>query len=321
LEPENQDFAVTPIPVIVRRDFGWQIRRIELNRQFVRRRDVLFHVDFVLRICTAMVTHQDRLNFALQMASDASALILRYYQTGDLAVESKADESPVTIADRGAEQLMRRMLGERFPEDGVLGEEFDDLPSRNGYRWILDPIDGTKAFIHGVPLFGTLIGVEHQGRMVAGVCAFPALQEVVYAAEGGGCWWKIGGQEPRRTFASTQSDLSKARLMVTEPSAWKKCGRSVVLNQLMDQIRLARGWGDCYGHALVATGRAEIAADPMMSAWDIAALIPILRESGGYCVDWKGQETITGGDGVSVVPALREQVLAILSTAPALPKK
>lgn len=260
---------------------------------------------------------QNRLEFALEMARRAADLILRYYQTRDFTIESKADDSPVTIADRGAEELMRRLIQEKFPGDGVLGEEFDDLPSSSGYRWILDPIDGTKAFIHGVPLFGTLIGVEYEQRMVAGVCGFPALNEVVYAAEGGGCWWKTGDAEPRRTHVSGQSDLSRSRLMFTEPTAWKSCGRHDVMTQLMERVKIGRGWGDCYGHIMVATGRAEIAVDPMMSAWDIAALIPILRESGGYCVDWKGNENIEGGDGVSVNAALRDAVLAILREAPA----
>lgn len=263
---------------------------------------------------------QQRLEFAREMNTAAARLILSFYQTGDLTVESKSDDSPVTIADRGAEQLMRQMLAERFPSDGILGEEFDDVVSGNGFRWILDPIDGTKAFIHGIPLFGTLIGVEYQGRMVAGVCGLPALKEVVYAAEGGGCWWQIGDTVPRRVSVTAQQDLSRSRLMVTEPSAWKGCGRSEVLNGLMDQVRLARGWGDCCGHILVATGRAEIAADPMMSAWDIAALIPILREAGGYCLDWRGNESVVGGDGVSVNAALKDQVIAILKAAPPLPR-
>lgn len=268
-----------------------------------------------------MPRYSDRLQFALHMASHASELILQHYQVDGLLVESKSDESPVTVADKGAEQLMRQMLADQFPEDGVLGEEFSDVPSRNGFRWILDPIDGTKAFIHGVPLFGTLIGVEHEGRMVAGVCRFPALQEVVYAAEGEGCWWQIGQQPARKTAVSKVTSIGSARLMFTEPTHWRTTGRFDSIVRVMDQVKIARGWGDCYGHAMVATGRAELAIDPLMSPWDIAALIPILREAGGCCTDWKGAETISGGDGVSFVPALRESVISILSTAPALKKQ
>lgn len=262
---------------------------------------------------------QTRLDFALNVAIRASDLILSHYQVDGLLVESKSDESPVTVADRGAELQMRELLQKRFPEDGILGEEFESVPARNGFRWILDPIDGTKAFIHGVPLFGTLIGLESEGRMVAGVCRFPALGEVVYASEGQGCWWQIGSSAPRRTFVSQVTMMSHARMMFTEPNHWRSTGRFDTIVRVMDQVRIARGWGDCYGHAMVATGRAEIAIDPLMSAWDIAALIPILREAGGSCTDWTGKETVTGGDGVSVVPALKEQVISILRTAPPLP--
>jgi myo-inositol-1(or 4)-monophosphatase len=268
-----------------------------------------------------MAQYTARLQFALEIASKASDLILTHYQVNGLLVESKSDESPVTIADRGAEQLMRELLAARFPQDGILGEEFDDVPSQNQYRWILDPIDGTKAFIHGVPLFGTLIGIEHQGRMVAGVCRFPALNEVVYASEGEGCWWQIGTQTPQRTTVTNVSSLSQARMMFTEPNHWRSTGRFDTIVRLMDQIRIARGWGDCFGHVMVATGRAEISVDPLMSPWDIAALIPILREAGGCCTDWQGRETISGGDGVSVIPSLKAQVIDILKTAPALPAK
>jgi histidinol-phosphatase len=268
-----------------------------------------------------MTEYSDRLQFALEMASEASRLILSHYQVNGLLVESKSDESPVTVADRGAEQLMREMLAERYPQDGVLGEEFDDVPGLNGYRWILDPIDGTKAFIHGVPLFGTLIGIEFDGRMVAGVCRFPALDEVVYASEGEGCWWKIGSNAAERTVVSSVSSLSSSRMIFTEPTHWRTTGRFDVIVRLMDQVKIARGWGDCYGHAMVATGRAELAVDPVMSPWDIAALIPILREAGGCCTDWKGAETISGGDGVSFTPALRDAIIGVLSTAPALLQK
>lgn len=266
----------------------------------------------------AMSEVSSRLRFALRMASAASDLILEYYQVDGLLVESKSDDSPVTVADRGAEKLIRKMLSESFPHDGILGEEFDSVLSQNGYRWIIDPIDGTKPFIHGVPLFGTLIGIELDSRMVAGVCRFPALNEVVYAAEGQGCWWQIRNQAPRQTFVSGITSISEARMMFTEPTHWRTTGRFDSIVAVMNQVKVARGWGDCYGHAMVATGRAEMAIDPLMSPWDIAALIPILREAGGTCSDWKGVETVTGGDGVSVVPAMKDAVLSILKNAPAL---
>ena len=137
-----------------------------------------------------------RLEFALETARQASELILGYYQSATLAVEAKRDSSPVTAADRGAEELIRKQIQSEFAGDGVLGEELGELPSQNGFRWILDPVDGTKSFIHGVPLFGTLIGLEWQDRVVLGVCRFPALAEVVYAAKGTGAWWQTGTRCP-----------------------------------------------------------------------------------------------------------------------------
>ena len=263
-----------------------------------------------------MSKHSSRLTFALRSSADAGQVILRYYQSQDLGVQSKADDSPVTEADRGAELLIREQLAQHFPDDGILGEEFDDVPSSSGYRWILDPIDGTKPFIHGVPLFGTLIGVEFEGRMVAGVCRLPALNEVMYAEHGAGAWWQVGSQSPRRVSVSDVRTLSESRLMITEPTHTVRCGRQSVFDDLMKRVRLARGWGDCYGHMLVATGRAEVAVDPEMSAWDIAALIPILREAGGSCTDWKFQENVFGGDGVSCVPGILDEVRELLKDAP-----
>jgi len=267
-----------------------------------------------------MSEHRSRLDFALTVSQKAAETILTHYQSQTLGVESKADDSPVTVADKGAERLIRDALAESFPEDGILGEEFDDVPSQNGYRWVLDPIDGTKPFIYGVPLFGTLIGIEFEGRMVAGVCRLPALNEVMYAVEGQGAWWKIGDAEPTRARVSDATDLAQARLMFTEPTSDIRCGRGDVLPKLLNKVRIARGWGDCYGHMLVATGRADIAFDPQMSAWDIAALIPIVREAGGSCTDWKGEENILGGDGISVTPGLKDVVFELLKNAPPIQK-
>jgi len=263
-----------------------------------------------------MSQHTSRLEFALRSSSDAGQLIMQHYQSQELGVESKADDSPVTVADKGAEKLIREQLAKEFPDDGILGEEFGDVESSSGYRWILDPIDGTKPFIHGVPLFGTLIGIEYKGRMVAGVCRMPALQEVMYAEEGGGAWWQLGEQKPRAAQVSDATSLDQSRLMFTEPSHAVRCGRQGVFDELLPAVRLARGWGDCYGHMLVATGRAEIMLDPVMSAWDIAALIPIIREAGGSCTDWKFEENIFGGDGVSCVPGILSEVQALLKDAP-----
>ncbi len=253
-----------------------------------------------------------RLNFALSVAREASELILKYYQTADLAVERKGDASPVTEADRGAELLIRERLAASFPHDAILGEEFPDQPGTTGFRWILDPIDGTKSFIHGVPLFGTLIGVEYNMRCVIGVCRFPALNEVVYAARGSGAWWQIGNLEPRRARVAATTKLEESTFCTTNVTRWQKINRWTELETLLNSVHLARGWGDCFGHMMVATGRAELMIDPAMNPWDAAALLPIVEEAGGHFVDWSGKSTIYGGNGLSVVPGLKDKILGIL---------
>ncbi len=252
---------------------------------------------------------QSRLDFALSVALEASALILPYYRNPNLEVERKRDTSPVTQADKGAELLIRDRLATAFPDDAILGEEFPDKSGTSGFRWILDPIDGTKSFIHGVPLFGTLIGVEFESQCVIGVVRFPALDEVVYAARGGGAWWQIGNREPRRVHVSSVTSLSEATFCMTNPARWIAIGKWEALEGLLTSVQLARGWGDCYGHMLVATGRAEVMIDPAMNAWDAAALLPIAQEAGGHFLDWTGTPTIYGGNGLSVVPALKDEIL------------
>ncbi len=255
---------------------------------------------------------KDRLDLAINAARKAGALILDYYQSSGLKVDLKSDNSPVTTADRGAERLLRDAIAEDFPDDGVMGEELEEKPSSNGYRWILDPLDGTKSFIHGVPLFGTLIGLEYEDRVVLGVCRFPALDEVVYAVEGQGAWWQIGDQEARPAHVSAISNVSEALFCTTDVPDWDTINKRHVFDQMCRETALNRCWGDCYGHILVATGRAEVMIDPLLNAWDAAALLPILEEAGGHFVDWNGNSTIYSGNGLSVNAALKDSVLQIL---------
>lgn len=253
-----------------------------------------------------------RLDFGLSVAREASDLILRYYQTSDLAVDRKGDASPVTEADKGSELLIRERLAVAFPDDAILGEEFPDKAGTTGFRWIVDPIDGTKSFIHGVPLFGTLLGVEFDKRCVIGIVRFPALNEVIYAARGSGAWWQIGDGEPRRARVADTTTFDKSVFCTTNITRWYKIGRGEALETLLDSVQLARGWGDCFGHMLVATGRVHLMIDPSMNAWDAAALLPIVEEAGGAFIDWYGEPSIYNGNGLSVVPGLKDQVLKIL---------
>ena len=262
--------------------------------------------------------YESRLKFALNAAEQAQELILKYYQNSDLKIDSKSDSTPVTEADRGAELLIRELLAKDFPDDGILGEEFPETPGSNEFRWILDPIDGTKSFVHGVPLFGSLIGLEEidadgNRTCVVGVCRFPALNEVVYAAIGSGAWWQIGDREPVPAKCSTVSDLKDSCFCTTNVARWHENGLTKAYEKLHSSVNLTRGWGDCFGHILVATGRIEFMVDPVLSEWDAAALLPILQESGGHFIDRQGNATIYSKNGMSVNDAMKDQLLEIIS--------
>jgi histidinol phosphatase-like enzyme (inositol monophosphatase family) len=245
----------------------------------------------------------------LSVASDAAYLAGRRtmaYYNAEVAVENKADDTPVTRADREAEQVIRERVGRFFPGHSILGEEQGATTGADpDYKWVIDPIDGTKSFIHGVPLFGVLIGVEVRGRPSVGVVYLPALDEMVMAADGLGCTWN-----GRRARVSDVSRLEDATL--TTSSITASLARSDAYETLMHRVKLSRAWGDCYGYVLVATGRAEVMIDPKINPWDCAPLPPILREAGGQFTTWAGEETIWGPDGVATNGALHEQVIGVL---------
>lgn len=256
---------------------------------------------------------QQRLDFARDAAARAGVFIMSHYQSPELAVERKRDKSPVTAADRGAEELIRSLIAEQFPNDGVLGEEFGESNGSSEWRWILDPVDGTKSFIHGVPLFGTLIGLEFGDQQVAGLCALPALNEVVYGALGLGAWWQIGSREPVRARVSHVDTLSEAVFCTTTIQGWSRVGRQEAFERFCSTCAISRGWGDCYGHLLVATGRVDLMIDPLLNPWDCAAFVPILHEAGGAFVDLEGRTTIHSGNGMSVNGKLKDAALAMLA--------
>jgi histidinol phosphatase-like enzyme (inositol monophosphatase family) len=255
------------------------------------------------------MTHLDStqtfLDFAVDAAWQAGQITLSHFQTG-VAVEQKADETPVTIADRGAEELLRRLIEDRFPDHAIVGEEYGETDRDSAYRWIIDPIDGTRSFIHGVPLYGVLIGLEIAGENVVGVMHFPGLGEMVAAARGHGCRWN--GRPAR---VSDVSRLDQALVAYTENAGFADYGRAEAWARLQAASHTQRGWGDCYGHCLVATGRAEVMLDPILSVWDCAALVPILVEAGGTFTDWDGETSIYSGHGFSTNGLLFEQVLDI----------
>lgn len=258
-----------------------------------------------------------RQSLALDAAVEAGRITLKYYCNDSLNVEWKHDASPVTVADREAELYLRQRIREAFPHDGILGEEFPEEPGTSGFRWILDPIDGTKSFVSGVPLYGTLIGVEHQSRSVVGVIRIPPLEECVYAAVGHGAWHVVGSNSPRRANVSQKTRLSESLFCTSEIKTYITCNRLAAFERLQAGAWLARTWGDCYGYLLVATGRAEVMVDPKMNVWDCAALQPILEEAGGTFTDWAGTPTIHAGEAIATNGRVLDEVLAVTRAFPA----
>jgi histidinol phosphatase-like enzyme (inositol monophosphatase family) len=248
---------------------------------------------------------QTLLDFATDAAWQAGKITLSYFGTG-IVPELKSDQTPVTVADRQAENLLRTLIEARFPDHAVLGEEYGESNQGARYRWILDPIDGTKSFVQGVPLYGVLIGLERDGEPLLGVCYLPALDEMVAAGQGLGC--TLNG---RRIRVSAVKEMADAVFLTSDVAAFSKRGRQDVYHKLEQATRLSRTWGDCYGHILVAMGRAEMMLDAAMNVWDCAALLPILQEAGGTFTDWEGNATIHGPDAFSTNGHLFERVLEV----------
>jgi histidinol phosphatase-like enzyme (inositol monophosphatase family) len=211
----------------------------------------------------------------------------------------------VTLADREAERLIRGVIGRAFPDHAILGEEDGETAGSAPVRWIVDPLDGTLTFVRGVPLYGTLIGVEVRGEPAVGVVYLPALDEMVAAARGLGCTWN-----GRPCRASATTSLSEALAVVTDERAART--RSGAWDRIVARTALQRTWADCYGYVLVATGRAEVSLDPIMNVWDCAPLLPIVEEAGGRFTDWSGRRTIHGGEAVATNGALHDQIVALL---------
>lgn len=246
------------------------------------------------------------LDFAVGLAREAGEITNQYFN-GSFVTERKADRSFVTNADREAETFLRTAISKAFPTDGILGEEEGERVGPSGRRWIVDPIDGTYSFVHGVPLYAVLIGLEIDGEAVLGAVNLPALHEVVYAARGLGCFWN---GEPARV--STTTSLPEALLLCTDFGTCEKHGFGSAAEILQRSVNARRTWGDAYGHLLVATGRADIMLDPVMNVWDCAALLPIIEEAGGRFTDWQGRSTIHGGNAISTNALLFEQVMDVI---------
>jgi histidinol phosphatase-like enzyme (inositol monophosphatase family) len=259
-----------------------------------------------------------RLEAALTAVRAAAEVTLRWFRAADLVVDEKSDRSPVTEADRAAEALLRDRLLTAFPRDSFLGEETGSATGTSGFEWVVDPIDGTKSFIRGVPLYATLVGCRHEGRGVLGVIAIPALDELVYAAVGGGAWHVVGATAARPARVSSRRRLADGLLCTSDFTSFARRadgrGRGAeARRRLEESCLLARTWGDGYGYLLVATGRAEVMIDPLMNAWDAAAVETVVTEAGGRFTDWEGRPRIDSGDGLASNGIVHDEALRLVS--------
>jgi histidinol phosphatase-like enzyme (inositol monophosphatase family) len=243
----------------------------------------------------------------MELAAESGSFIRPLFGHRGLAVESKADQSPVTVADRGAEEMMRVMIKKRYPDHGIIGEEYGSENPDAEFVWMLDPIDGTKSFITGVPLWGTLIALLHKGQPILGCIHQPILQQLLV---GDGQATTLNG---RPTRIRPCARLADATILTSDTLNFAKYQNGNACEKLVKQAKLFRTWGDCYGYLLVASGLADVMLDPVMNPWDIAALIPIIRGAGGVITDWKGSAPFPAESTVAAGPEMHAQVIAALN--------
>ena len=241
------------------------------------------------------------------IARGAGDITLKYFNNPELEIFTKSDASPVTRADRESEEYLRKRIREHFPNDVILGEEYGEEGSNPSHRWILDPIDGTESFIHGVPLYGVMIALENNGIVTHACVHFPALNETVSAGTGEGSYLNS-----HRIRVSKKSELLKSLMCTVSPRRLQDMLGDARYNRLTHAFGTYRGWGDCYGHILVATGRAEVMLDPKVALWDSAPMGVIIKEAGGCIFDFNGIETIYSQTLVSSNFALADEVKRLL---------
>jgi len=244
------------------------------------------------------------LEIALDIARRAGELTLKWFQSPTLTVQNKRDGTPVTEADRAAEVFIRDELRRRFPRDSIVGEEFDTYVGSSDRTWYIDPIDGTKAFSHGVPLYSNLLALLDRDGCAVGVVNLPALDEVVYAARGTGCFYNDAA-----CHVSTTTTIDGAYLSTSGLDHWSPAA----LTRVLDSPCKLRTWGDGYGYLLVATGRIDAMIDPLVEPYDIAPMSVILREAGGRFTDLHGVDRIDGGSGLATNGLLHDEVRALLA--------
>ena len=249
---------------------------------------------------------QEYIEFAGQLA-EASAVIIKQYFRAEITVERKADSTPVTIADKKSEEVMREMIMKTFPEHGILGEEFGYYRPEAQYQWVLDPIDGTKSFISGTYLFGTLIGLMKEGKPVLGVINNPIVNQFLIGANGE---TRLNGREVR---VRPCPSIDVATVLCTSHWSVERHHNMAAYEALTRKARLYRTWGDCHGYYLVATGYADVMLDPVMNPWDLIPLVPILEGAGGRITDWQGNDVLTGQGVIATGGDIHDAVVRTLN--------
>ncbi len=251
---------------------------------------------------------QSLYEFATDLAYRAGRITLGYFNAG-VRPDYKEDDTPVTVADRAAEQFIRAEIEKRYPKHAILGEEFGETASGSVFRWIIDPIDGTKSFMRGIPLYGVLIGLEVEGVVKVGAAYYPGTDEMLCAAEGLGAWWN--GRPAR---VSEIDSLDRAFLCYTNIRNMAKYNREEAWERISAVAYASRGWSDAYGYLAVATGRAEVMLDPIMNIWDCGPFPVIIKQAGGFFGSWDGREGHTHNEALACNAAIKEQLLALINS-------
>lgn len=245
--------------------------------------------------------------FTAKLCKETERIILKHFESSDLEVLSKSDDTPVTAADRDSETMIRDAISTLYPEHGIMGEEFGETNSASDYQWVIDPIDGTKTFASGTPLFGTMIALLKDGEPLYGCINYP----VIHKRLSGDNQTALCNQKPIR--ARTGFTLENATVVTTDHFNVAKYQNGAAFDELVSQAKMYRTWGDCFGYYLVATGKADVMLDPIMNAWDIMALVPIIRGSGAIITDWHGANPAKGESCIAANSDLHESVLKRLS--------
>ncbi len=248
------------------------------------------------------------LTFATDLAYRAGRITLGYFNTG-IRPDYKPDDSPVTAADRAAEEFIRLEIEKHYPTHAILGEEFGASTAQfASQRWIIDPIDGTKSFLRGVPLYGVLIGLEIDGQIKVGAAYYPGTDEMLCAADGLGAWWN-----GRRARVSEVASLDRAYICYTNERNMVRQNRGAAWKRLNEAAYASRGWSDAYGYLCVATGRAEAMLDPIMNIWDCGPFPVIFKEAGGYFGSWDGREGHAHDEALACNATIKDQMLQMIA--------